>query len=904
MSALIKNVNVKKCFHPIFNFVFRYKFLIAVIIVCGCYAGITFNQTMPFAEGWYTYYAQCMNKGEIVYKDFDYLFTPLYIYLVAFITKFFGYKIIVLRFIGIIFFCLIGCMVFLTFREVFGERISTIASITAVFFMQSEVVQIFYDYIRLADVFSCATIFFLVKAIKVIGREKKCNIFLFCAGISNSLFFLIKQNMGVLFFVYSIILIFATFLVLHKNIRYIVYKEGFLIAGFLIPVLMTCVFMLANGSLFAFFNQTGSEAIAAKGGIMAILFGWFHNNANSFESGTEFAVIILIILAIVFFFRNRPATEKSNLVEKIDKYLLFVFISFCIVGFIIFSKAESIAKLFDGHKYLSPYSVFLIVFPLFVAFVIHVIIKAVKGKEIQTQELLYIVLSGSYFAISYGCGMSGGLAEGQSTIGVALIISLLLYYMNFKFSEVLRIIVMGVCLLVTLQSAAKKMNYTYNWWGMDESDFWDSTAVSSDIEILDGIGMSEETLEAYETIYHVITENTGESDPIYCFPQIPIFYSICNRTDPGVRAKVQWFDVASDFSIDKDMKILEGNPPRAILIYETSEYAYTSHESSFRSGEVSATRRMKQFLLDYVWKYDYTFYGRITSTDNNSFLLYYKTDDDFSVRYAFEGEGTMDSPYLISSAADLVQLREAVANGNDYAGIYFQQTSDIDLSEIENWNPIGEFDSGSYFRGIYDGAGHVIENMNCIQEGNVGLFGQLGGIVCNLGIINSHIVGECVGVISSHAVDSNSMIANCYTDSVIEGTRAGGIADNFCGKIINSVSYSKCQGLRAAGAISYQGGYSNNVYALYDGIKTGIIDSYGDSAVVNCTEEYLSSADFLYHLNNEIDKITHCNSYYQDTGEYYNEESEKTYETWMSKVTLTPWEFSEEGYPVLYNGSE
>ena len=76
----------------------RTKYALLVVIASGCYAGILFNQIAPYAEGWSTYYAQCINSGNLPYKDFDYLFPPLYIYLIAFITKLFGYKLIVLRF--------------------------------------------------------------------------------------------------------------------------------------------------------------------------------------------------------------------------------------------------------------------------------------------------------------------------------------------------------------------------------------------------------------------------------------------------------------------------------------------------------------------------------------------------------------------------------------------------------------------------------------------------------------------------------------------------------------------------------------------------------------------------------------------------------------------------------------
>lgn len=176
-----------------------------------------------------------------------------------------------------------------------------------------------------------------------------------------------------------------------------------------------------------------------------------------------------------------------------------------------------------------------------------------------------------------------------------------------------------------------------------------------------------------------------------------------------MRAKVQWFDVASDKSIDNDIKILKNKPPKAIIIYETSEYAYNSHEKLFRAGEISATRKMKQFLLNFATQHGYTFYGRIKSTKNNSLLLYYKTDNDFSEEYSYRGKGTKESPYEIDSVEDLLFLQRSVENGNDYSNVYFIQTKDIDLSSIDNWNPIGKYDSGFYFRGIYDGNGHVIK---------------------------------------------------------------------------------------------------------------------------------------------------------------------------------------------------
>ena len=61
------------------------------IIPVVLFAAILCNKTMPAAEGWYTYYAQLINNGQVVYKDFEYLFMPGYITFIALFTKIFGY---------------------------------------------------------------------------------------------------------------------------------------------------------------------------------------------------------------------------------------------------------------------------------------------------------------------------------------------------------------------------------------------------------------------------------------------------------------------------------------------------------------------------------------------------------------------------------------------------------------------------------------------------------------------------------------------------------------------------------------------------------------------------------------------------------------------------------------------
>ncbi len=837
-----------------------WRYLLFTVVAAGVLAAVLSGRTMPFAEGWYTYYAQCINRGEVLYKDFDYLFTPLYISLISLLTRIFGYEIIVLRIMGVALFCLIAAVVFLVLREMFRETWACAAAVTAVFYLQSEVAQVFYDYVRLMDLFAWLTVLFLVRAVKRREAEKTRNYYLplFAAGVCNACFYLVKQNMGLVFAAYALVFVVFFQVVSRKPAHRILKSTVLYLDGLLAPILFTYAVMLWRGNFFPYLEQTGTDAVAAKGGIYAILFGWIGNNLPAFRAGMGYAAVVLCLLGVSCFFKRK----------RIRKYYLKksgggcngrakwwdrcgILFCVCVTVYTLmaacFGKAAGVT---EGCSYLSPYSVFLVVFPLFCIVTGHTVWRFLGKKEISGKELSYVAVTGSYFAVSYGCGMSGGLVEGQASIGVAFAAALLLDGFRFRFSEGLRVFVLLACLVVTVQSAGKKMTHPYYWWGMEEPDVWQCRAQSEELALLKGIRMPEETLRVYETVSHVVEEYTDSEDPIYCFPQIPVFYSICRRIDPGVRAKVQWFDVSSGSSLAEDREVLWNNPPKVVILYETGEDAYLGHERLFRGGGISPTREMRDFLMDYVWTQGYTFYGRLTSAGGNGILLYYKTDGDDTRRTVWEGEGTRDSPYRISSAEDLLCLKLRVQEGNDFAGAHFRQTQDLDLGCLGDWSPIGEVGSGFYFRGIYDGCGHTVGGMRCTGDGNNGLFGQLGGVVCNLGIVDSRVCG-----------------------------------------------------IESAGAVSYDNGSIFRVFALQSAVSAGIVDRFGNKEVTYCTEVWLESANILSELNGTVGNIRQCVEHYMETGERYDSDTGLEYEPWMQEVDLQPWEFREgQYYPVLRNG--
>lgn len=238
------------------------------------------------------------------------------------------------------------------------------------------------------------------------------------------------------------------------------------------------------------------------------------------------------------------------------------------------------------------------------------------------------------------------------------------------------------------------------------------------------------------------------------------------------------------------------------------------------------------------------------------------TDDGFNG--AAGGDGSLASPYLISTTEQFIAFRDYINgtgahDGNAHTGMgeFFKLTADIDLggSEDNQWMPIGAdldpeddfgFD-GTAFSGTFDGDGHMITGLyiNASEESFKGLFGLVkGGTVKNLGVDGTvtgyRYVGSVIGF------DTGSIVTNCYsTGSVTGEVDVGGVV-----------------------------GYNNNTGTVTDcyntGFVTGIIDVGGvvgdnyDSTAAGCHND-----GFVTGRDN-VGGVVGCNNYKSMVTSSYN----------------------------------
>ncbi len=155
---------------------------------------------------------------------------------------------------------------------------------------------------------------------------------------------------------------------------------------------------------------------------------------------------------------------------------------------------------------------------------------------------------------------------------------------------------------------------------------------------------------------------------------------------------------------------------------------------------------------------------------------------------------------MIQTIADLENVR------NNLDGDYVL-AANIDLSSIDNWQPIG--DEANRFTGSFDGQDYQISGLNSSGYQYAGLFGRVnGGSISNLGVL--------VGTISSSSTSSVS-----DAGGLVGEARGSSISNSYVivvGNISSSSTSSVSRPSTAGGLVGYARGSSiSNSYAEVEG---------------------------------------------------------------------------------------
>ncbi len=210
------------------------------------------------------------------------------------------------------------------------------------------------------------------------------------------------------------------------------------------------------------------------------------------------------------------------------------------------------------------------------------------------------------------------------------------------------------------------------------------------------------------------------------------------------------------------------------------------------------------------------------------------------------GSGTKQSPYLIEAVDDFMLFVYRIKTGEGYTGKYFRQTANLDFTGIEYSGLI----KNQWFRGVYDGAGHAIQNVTIETTSEVGIFGALSGVIMNLGFEGGNLKS---GVIAPIRCMQDGKLINCWsTVTASGGNRVAGLVDQVNSGSTNIVANCWFAGsaryLLSTWGIAVQSG---GIYYLEGSLSGGVAPStvMPIGPVSAKTEAEMKSAAFADELN-------------------------------------------------------
>ena len=239
------------------------------------------------------------------------------------------------------------------------------------------------------------------------------------------------------------------------------------------------------------------------------------------------------------------------------------------------------------------------------------------------------------------------------------------------------------------------------------------------------------------------------------------------------------------------------------------------------------------------------FFGNVKSSATGDLW-----DEWTGAKMNWDGSGTELDPYKITTLSEFMGLSESVAQGEDFAGKYFELQSDIDLGGLNLndgcWNPIGWFKNVSdlggkpdtAFSGTFDGAGNTISGLRFTKIDHeysyLGLFGYLkNATVKNLYLEAEEVSGDDNIAILAGCVEGKSAIHNVTVNGFVYAK--SGDAGAIAGEMTGGTQYAVVENciaddvsINSQGTGSFVGGIVGNAQKA-DIVDVQVITQDGDS---------------------------------------------------------------------------
>ena len=497
------------------------------------------------------------------------------------------------------------------------------------------------------------------------------------------------------------------------------------------------------------------------------LFGHVFNHVRLFETaGTVFLIITVLAGLFLILF------NKWN-----EDWKIYAVISLIII-------------LVPGFSYI--YSVAYMIIPL---------LFFLNKKEIKWIDYIYSLLFIAQFiflvAKTDELFPSFNSAELNCNIAtvvesIALLAMLVLLYFDgiitfFRLSRHTKVLKIPVNLIVCIAvvcaiavSGVFSVYYTPSKSGFSVTSVESFTPYDDD----------DKTLESF---YSYVDDEIGSAKTV-AFPRVDFLSSKINNKN------IRYFDISYDSKSLKTIKSLTKYSPEYIIIYNVSQSEIKDSEMQISYSELKTYMNMYKEISKSCWSKGYEKVKSYYINDSIELAVWEKSENKKNTSWKNGGNGTQESPFEISTAEQLYNFSEFVNSGNSLTNKYVELTNDIDMSSIKNFKPIGFEVNPFQFKGIFNGNGYAIKNLEIRRNDyslfdenylkyDIALFGKLGGKVENLIVEDSVFDGYCTAVFARSSVNDKQLIINCLSrNNKITGYRCGELIDDFAGKIESCIA--------------------------------------------------------------------------------------------------------------------
>lgn len=558
--------------------------LLCLAVLTLLYHILFFNRFFPIQEGWFNVYAHYVRSGCVPYRDFYFFLPPLYLLKITALLNIFGDAFITFRIYAVIERILLISLVYAVYLRFARPRTAFLAALLSLFMYAGASVDVIYSYYQTCMLLGVLSLYFLVLALEREGRWQFIALSAAFAGLS----FMCKQSTGlfILLAVPAAILVAFRATGLRRSASLLAVYCGFAALS-VVPFLL---WLGLSGALPPFVSQVFLGGVASKGSLVTMLFGFF-----KVLFSVKYLFWYLLFAGVVWASSRKAAAHPGEVNESAGPGPLLLLLG-AAVAIVVPYLAPAILKvpyLFRAFDYLKE----ILINSAFIFVLSYSLLRlpAMFSGAAPVKERVAFSVAIFSVAVMYAHGLSYALEPHAALPGFGFGICFIFSLPLLK-GRIVKLLTFLSILCFVMLSSGRKYSSPYGWWGWIEPNIRMSAA-KLDFPETRGFVVPSYENAVYSDIVKIIKQNSVETDTIYTFPHIPLFYYLSGRY-PATFALVHYFDVCPDWLALADRDRLRAELPKVIVSLNFSERTWKFHEAVFRNGAPSGQRALAEFISE------------------------------------------------------------------------------------------------------------------------------------------------------------------------------------------------------------------------------------------------------------------------------------------------------------------